>query len=154
MENENKRMYFAFFRSYFDAIENLSPKDQLLVYRAIAHYCLEDEEIPLKGNAKAVFVGIRPALDKNRKKSQNARNRGMDTNKYPSSTIADGQRDDNKILANGERNDNETLTLYNTEEIKENKKKFSLVGLKPNKKKNENILNDNSLSKYVNDKNW
>jgi hypothetical protein len=69
---ESERKYFAFFLSYFEAIEELPKKYQLAVYRAICRYSLCGEETPLEGVPKSIFISLKPALDKNRKKSENA----------------------------------------------------------------------------------
>ena len=69
---ESERKYFAFFLSYFEAIEELPKKYQLAVYRAICRYSLCGEETPLEGVPKSIFISLKPTLDKNRKKSENA----------------------------------------------------------------------------------
>lgn len=67
---ESERKYFAFFLSYFEAIEELPKKYQLAVYRAICRYSLCGEETPLEGVPKSIFISLKPALDKNRKKKR------------------------------------------------------------------------------------
>ena len=61
---------FTFYRSYYDAILELDPKDQLKVLLAIISYALDGAEPDLKGVSKAMFALIRPTLDKSRKMAE------------------------------------------------------------------------------------
>ena len=61
---------FTFYRSYYDAILELDPKDQLKVLLAIIPYALDGVEPELKGVSKAMFALIRPTLDKSRKMAE------------------------------------------------------------------------------------
>ncbi len=60
---------FLFYRSYFEAIETLSNKKQLIAYRALAKYALNgEEEKDLPPNVLAILKIAMPNLDANRRK--------------------------------------------------------------------------------------
>lgn len=61
---EKDRKYFAFFASFFEAIDECPIEYQRDIYRAITLYGLHHEEMPLEGVAKAIFISIKPALEK------------------------------------------------------------------------------------------
>lgn len=64
MENKS-RDSFVFYRSFKDAINELSDSDKLIIYDAIIDYGLNHEEPKLKGFPKAIFCLIKPQLDAN-----------------------------------------------------------------------------------------
>lgn len=64
---------FIFYRSFYEAIKEVSEEQQLQVYRAISIYALEQEEIELEGVAKAIFSLVKPQLDANYKKYENGK---------------------------------------------------------------------------------
>ena len=55
---------FVFYKSFYEAINNLEKEDQLEVYNAICEYSFSDN-IPetLTGVAKAMFILIKPNID-------------------------------------------------------------------------------------------
>lgn len=74
---DNERIYFTFFKSYFEAIEALNDDDQKLqLYRAICEYSIYGREPELEGTAKAVFIAFKPNLDSSRTKSENGKKGG------------------------------------------------------------------------------
>lgn len=57
------RESFVFFRSFYEAIEEIDEKKQLKLYKAIANFALNDEKpTNLKGIEKAIFSLIEPQL--------------------------------------------------------------------------------------------
>ncbi len=65
----------TFFRSYYEAIKELEPEQQLEVYNALLSYALDGIEPSLSGAAKAVFMLMRPNIDtSNRKRQKNIEN--------------------------------------------------------------------------------
>ncbi len=64
---------FIFYRSFYDAIKEISEENQLKVYKAISNYALNQEEIELDGVSKAIFSLIKPQLDANYKKYENGK---------------------------------------------------------------------------------
>lgn len=62
-----ERSNFTFYRSYYEALQELSEKDQTKVLMAVIAYALDGEEKELKGVPKALFTLIKPTLDAGRK---------------------------------------------------------------------------------------
>ena len=60
---------FVFFRSFFEAIEEIDEKKQLKLYKSIAKFALNDEKpTNLKGIEKAIFALIEPQITANNKR--------------------------------------------------------------------------------------
>lgn len=151
------RRYFAFFKSYFDAIDELPKKYQLSAYHAICLYALTGvEDKSLSGVPKSLFISLKPALDNNRKKSVNALKK--------SKASSNGQQGDNETQADGERKGTETSSVCNRSDNesgykRENRNNSYIVSLSSSKsnikgKDNSQILRDNSPEKYSNDATW
>ena len=66
-----ERSSFTFYRSFYEAIEDLPKSKQLEVYRAIMRFGFNGEDTELAGVSAAVFKIIRPILEKNLKKFKN-----------------------------------------------------------------------------------
>ena len=66
-----ERLSFTFYRSFYEAIEDLPKSKQLEVYRAIMRFGFDGEDTELTGVSAAVFKIIRPILEKNLKKFKN-----------------------------------------------------------------------------------
>jgi len=79
--SQERRDSFVFYRSYFEAINEMSEADQILIFRAISEYALNDVNPELTGPAKSIFILIRPTLDANRTKWENGKNGGEHGNK-------------------------------------------------------------------------
>lgn len=74
---EASRNSFSFFVSYIEAIEEIPEKEQLAVLKAIIKYALYDEEPKnFKGIKQAVFLLVKPTLDKSKQKSANGKQKG------------------------------------------------------------------------------
>lgn len=59
---------FIFYNSFLEALDELEPEVQLIVYQAIARYSLREEMPALEGTAKAIFSLIKPQIDANNKR--------------------------------------------------------------------------------------
>lgn len=71
------RKSFSFFISYWEAIEELPEKEQLPVLKAIIKYAFFDEEpTHFKGVKRAVFLLVKPTLDKSKQKSASGKRGG------------------------------------------------------------------------------
>lgn len=66
-----ERSSFTFYRSFYEAIEDLPKSKQFEVYRAIMRFGFDGEDAELAGVSAAVFKIIRPILEKNLKKFKN-----------------------------------------------------------------------------------
>ena len=73
MMEKTTRDSFIFYRSFQESIEEADAESQLRLYRAIAHYALNQEEPKLKGMERAVWHGIKPQLDANFKRYLNGK---------------------------------------------------------------------------------
>lgn len=60
-----------FYRSFYDALKNISPEDRLKVYDSIMEYSMYDAEPDLDGVALAIFLLAKPQIDANNKRYAN-----------------------------------------------------------------------------------
>ena len=71
-KSELTRVYFPFFGSFAEALDNLDDdKTELELYRAITHYGLYGKEPELSGVANAFWALLKPVLEKSRKYFEN-----------------------------------------------------------------------------------
>ena len=64
---------FIFYRSFYEAISELSKENQADTYDAIMQYALNQKEIELTGISKAIFSLVKPQLDDKYKKYENGK---------------------------------------------------------------------------------
>lgn len=69
MKEIMERAQFTFYRSYWEAIQNLPKKDRLIAYEAVTDYALNGTPPQLKGAAATAFILIKPTLDTARKRA-------------------------------------------------------------------------------------
>ena len=67
---------YVFYRSFYEAMEDLPDKEQLDIYRAITQYALEGKEPEISSYTKAIFKLIKPQLDANIRKRENGKKGG------------------------------------------------------------------------------
>ncbi len=66
-----QRNQFTFYRSYYDALQCMKPKERNSVLNAVIDYALnENTPQELTRNEEAVFVLIKPHLDSGRNKAK------------------------------------------------------------------------------------
>ena len=75
--------HFTFYRSYFEAINDMGEKDQLLLFRAICKKALNGEDSDLDGISKTLFRLIEPNIESNRKNIENGSRGGRPKAKKP-----------------------------------------------------------------------
>lgn len=69
-----QRKQFTFYRSYWEAMENLPDADMTAVLKAVIKYALDEVEPDgLESVQKAFFLLVKPTLDSSRKKAANGR---------------------------------------------------------------------------------
>lgn len=73
MSNSQNRDSFIFYRSFYEAIQDLPKENQLELYNAIAQYSLNFEEPALNGLSNTIFKLIKPQLDANTKRFINGK---------------------------------------------------------------------------------
>lgn len=59
---------FIFYRSFYEALKDLSIKDRAILFEAICEFSLNGKEIELQKTSKTVFKLIQPILNANNKK--------------------------------------------------------------------------------------
>ena len=67
---------FIFYRSYFEAIQDLKEKDRVKVYEAICELSLNGNEIKLSGISNTIFKLIKPQIVANNERYENGRKGG------------------------------------------------------------------------------
>ena len=59
---------FIFYRSFYEAVQELDEKDKIATYDAIISYALNRVEPDVQGAAKAIFKMAKPQIDANQKR--------------------------------------------------------------------------------------
>src|SRR5574344_2983155 len=72
----NKIDSFIFYRSFFEAINDLISEDRYILYDAICKYCLNFEEPILTGLNATLWKLIKPQLDANNKRFNDGKKGG------------------------------------------------------------------------------
>ena len=122
------RESFIFYKSFYDSMKELDPKDQAKIYEAIFKYQFENKKIELTGIPKVIFTLILPQLEANNKRYENGKkggapignkNASKTTKKQPKNnqTITKKQPNDNvNVNVNDNVNDNVNVILNNKKE--------------------------------------
>lgn len=104
MKEDNKS--FVFYKSFYEAISQIPPENQLEVYNAICKYSLEGKEPEnLSGVAGAIFILIKPNIDS----SQNRYKASIENGKRGGRPRKNGQNQENKNLDKTQQKPNENL---------------------------------------------
>ena len=131
-----KRDSFIFYRSFYEAINDLPEKNQLQVYKAICELSLNFEEIDLKGIGLTIFKLIKPQLEANNQRFINGQKGGQYGSlggrpKKPQNKPQENPKEtpNNNVNVNDNINDNDNIkekvnkkksfTKPTTEEIQE-----------------------------------
>ncbi|MEG1401265.1 DUF6291 domain-containing protein [Bacteroides sp.] len=64
---------FVFYRSFFEALQDVPIEERACIYDAICAYSLNDTEPKLTGMQLAIFKLIRPNIDANKRKYENGK---------------------------------------------------------------------------------
>ena len=101
-----KRDQFTFYRSYYEALNDLPEKERSKVLFAILSYALDEEEPnELSGVCSACFKLIRPTLDSGRIKSANRKNKAKTNEEQTDNKTTTNQKQTkNKPITNEEQN--------------------------------------------------
>ena len=70
--DETSRDSFVFYRSFYEALQNVPKKNRAEVYEAVFEYAFEAREPSLKGVTRALWELIRPQLDASQKRYENS----------------------------------------------------------------------------------
>ena len=119
---------FVFYRSFYDAMQELNQKDKQNVLNAVLDYAFLDREPEhLKGNIKSIFILIKPQIDANRRKRESGAKGGKQK----------GENAKKAIQTLPEKNS----TLNSTLNSREN----TNVNVNNNVKKNVNVNNEMTI---------
>lgn len=66
---------FVFYKSFFEALQDLNNKDRLILYDAICELALNDKDTELQGFSKTIFTLIKPQILANTKKYNDGKKR-------------------------------------------------------------------------------
>ena len=122
LEREKMRDSVVFYRSFYEAIQNLPEPEQVKAYTAIMEYALNGVQPEIDGVAAAIFLLVKPQIDANNKRYENG--------KRPKA-----KREENKPEANQKQNQSE-------KEAKE-KQNESKPEAKPKQEETESEANEN-----------
>ncbi len=98
-----QRDSFVFYKSYAEALHELTDKQRLSVYDALVKFAIYGEESKLSGLSKAIFVLMRPQIEANNKKYENgmkgaeAGSKGGRPRKNP---VADTNKNGGEVIKN------------------------------------------------------
>ena len=96
------RKSFSFFISYWEAIEELPEREQLPVLKAIIKYAFFGEEpTHFKGVKRAVFLLVKPTLDKSKQRSASGKQGGSKKKANGKQTVRDKDKEEDKELGDG-----------------------------------------------------
>lgn len=118
---EIQREKFTFFVSYFEAAQALEEADRLVFYDAVCKYAFYGEDVDVPAHVRALFVMVKPYMDKSLAFSQ----KQSDNRKRPNK--ASEKEKSPKITKN-----HETFP-ERSEEEKENEKEREKINKKVNK---------------------
>ena len=109
-----------FYRSFYEAINDLPEENQLAVYKSIFEYTLNFNEIPLTGISKTIFTLIKPQLDANNKKFANGKKGGRPIEEKQTETKKEPKENQTETKTKTNENVNEN----DNEKENENKNKL------------------------------
>lgn len=66
---------FVFYKSFYEALQDLKEKDRLKVYDAICELAINGNETKLAGLSKTIFTLIKPQILANNKRYANGKKR-------------------------------------------------------------------------------
>lgn len=72
---QEEKESFVFYRSFFEALQDLRDKERLKVYDAICNLALNEIDTNLTGISRTVFTLIRPQILSNTKKYKDGKKR-------------------------------------------------------------------------------
>ena len=120
MSNLQTRDSFIFYRSFYEAIQDLPKENQLELYNAIAQYSLNFEDPTLNGLSNTIFKLIKPQIEANRKRYLNGKK--PKNKQKESKEEAKEKQKESKEEAN--KNENKNKNENDNELIIQNEKHF------------------------------
>lgn len=141
------RESFVFYRSFYEAIQELPESESVKVVNAICKYALDGEVTELTGLAKSIFILVKPQLDANNRRYENGRKGGRpkksETEEKPNDNQKETEHKPNNNLSetnpnpnvNDNVNDNANENDNNIEETSSSTKKTSSSNNSSSKRK-------------------
>lgn len=107
---------FIFYRSFYEAIEEVDTETQVAIYNAICRKALYDEDTTLSGTAKILYTLIKPQLDANNKRYSDGQKGGRpkkETNGYREKETSGykNKKPNNNENENVNENENENVVV-------------------------------------------
>ncbi len=102
-----KRDSIVFYRSFYEAINEMPLDMQGKIYSAIFEYSLNFNEVVLEGLPKAIFILIKPQLDANIKRYENGLKGGRKKQEEPKPNQTKTKTNQTKTKAKTNDNDND-----------------------------------------------
>ncbi len=108
----------VFYRSFFEAVEDLPPEDFKQAVTAIMRYALDGTADDVKGVAKSILIMARPQIDKNNKRYENGTRGGRKPNDNQTITKTEPKCISSKpnVNVNDNVNDTKENTLTSVKE--------------------------------------
>ena len=98
---------FIFYKSFYESIKELDPKDQVQIYNAIFEFEFLNKTPELKGVCKSIFTLIIPQLEANNKRYINGTKGGRPKNQ----TITKTKPKNNQKITKVKPNDNVNVNV-------------------------------------------
>lgn len=124
------RESIVFYRSFYEAIKELSAEEFRNAVMAIMEYGLNDSEIDTSGVAKAILIMAKPQIDKNNKRYENGLRGGTKPKQNQNETKLEPNLNQTRTKAEPKRtnpepnvNDNDNVNV-NDKESEEKKPRF------------------------------
>lgn len=146
------RNSMVFYRSFYEAMEELNPEVKANVFDAIMQFSLNGKELDLSGISKTVFILIKPQLAANIKRYENG--------KQPKRPRSSTKQSESKEAANENENENvnKKPSYFMTAEDVQSRRKF----VAPLLTEVENFFTENGYKvetardafKYYSEGNW
>ena len=154
---KEQRQSFIFYKSFYEALEELNDKQYAKVFRAITKFALFGEEPDLTGIEKVIFSLVKPQLIANQKRYENGCKGGR---KPTEEQTSENQNETeikpkhNQIETNLEPNENVNVNdNVNVKDLKESKKESKDNNKKTNcahvRESYEEIMDDLGTSDIV-----
>lgn len=121
----NKIKTFTFFRSYYEALNELSDKDKKALLVAIVDYIFADITPEFKGTKKSVWTLIEPTLNISKSKSNN--------------TKLKSNQNQNEIKSKSSQNHNSISVLPKEKEKEKEKDKDKGIGVREKDKREKPV---------------
>lgn len=118
---------FIFYKSFYDAIKEITTEEQAMVVLAIMKYQFEDIEIELTGIPKAIFTLIKPQLNANNVRYKNGCKGGApkgnsNAKKQPKNNLDSTKKQPKNNQKTTEKQPNENENENENENVNENAK--------------------------------